>query len=270
MLTDPTFDRLTIDYAHPKGPPHDPDPDGQMSNFRDGDGEILTEIRVNVKSLAFMRDPQNTPLLSDLELDLGINPADNLTEQERRDLLAPIRYPLATTANDTDMQSQLDKAFGDGVLTVYNNSPDGPAIDPSLILDTNFQMQASGGTNFYAGNDDAYAGRLGGYLLMNGDVYTQRSAFFGAGQIFAGNTVAVAGYFEGLLRTLVDYQPSTDSDDWPFNWFVGGSATFDPVTGAIVTIDQGFLPRQQKKRLDDIILRFKPMFTGCVVVVTFT
>ena len=270
MGTDPTFDRLTIDYAHPKGPPHEPDPNGQMSNFRDGDGEILTFIRTDVKSLARMRDPQQTPCLADLELEFGITPAENLTEQERRDLLVPVRYPRATTANDTDMQAKLDSAFGVGTLFVYNNSPDGPAIDPDLVLATNFQMQAMGGANYYAGNDDAYAGRSGGYLLMNGPVFNQSPAYLGAGQIFAGNTIAVAGYFEELKRSLVEYVPSSNADDWPFNWFVGGVATFDPVTGSITEIQQGFLPREQKKRLDDMILQFKPMFTGCVVVVTFT
>ena len=270
MGGDPTFDRITVDLAYPEGPPFQPNPNGQMSNFRDGDAEILTYIRKNAKELAFMRDPQNTPCLSDLELDLGINPADNLSEQERRDLLTPVRYPRATTGNDTDMQTQLDKAFGAGVLTVYNNSPDGPAVDPNSVLSTNFQMQAQGGTNYYAGNTEAYAGRLGGYLLMNGEVYNQKPAYLGAGQIFAGNTTAVAGYFEELKRVLVEYVPSADPDDWPFNWFVGGPATFDAVTGSILTIDQGFLPAEQKKRLDDMILRFKPMFTGCVVVVTFT
>jgi hypothetical protein len=269
-MSDPTFDRITIDLAHPKGPPHEPDPNGQMSNFRDGDGECLTYIRTNVKTLKYMRDPQNTPCLSDLELDLGINPADNLSEQNRRDLLDPIRYPRATTGNDTDLQSLLDKAFGEGTLYVYNNSPDGPAIDPAIILDQLFQMQAQGGTNYYAGNTEAFAGREGGYLLVNGAVFNQRPAYFGAGQVYAGNANAVAGYFEEMDQADVIYEIPTNPDDWPFVFFVGGPATFDPVTGEILTIEQALLPTEQKKRMENIILKFHPLFTWCGVVVTFT
>lgn len=267
MTTDPTIDRLIIDSAYPDSPLFEPDPDGDMEKFRDADGEILTEIREPVKALRFIRDPARTDDLTDLELELGITPAANLSEAKRRELLQPVRYPKATTGNDTDLQSLLDNAGFD--LTVYNNSPDGPAIDPALILDQSFQMQAQGGTNFYAGNDAAYAGRIGGYLLVNGAVFDQTRDFFGAGTVWAGNANAVAGYFESLRQTPVVYDIPTDSDDWPFVFFVGGDATFNP-DGSIADIDQGFVPSEEKKRLDDIILKFKPLFTWCGVIVTFT
>lgn len=263
-----TFDRTTIDLAHPKGPPHQPDPNGQMSNFRDGDGECLTEIRTDVKTLAFIRDPLQTPCLSDLEFDLGITPADNLSEADRRELLRPVRYPRATTGNDTDLQALLDKAFGVGTLFVYNNSPDGPAVDPAIFLDQNFQMQA-GADNAFAGRSDAFAGRIGGYLLVNGDVFQQRPAYFGAGQIWAGNANAVAGYFEEMLIEPIVYEIPADPDNWPFVPFVGGAATFNP-DGSLDTIAQAFLPAEQKKRMENIILKFKGLYVWFGVIVTFT
>ena len=270
MSGDLTFDGITLALAYPKGPPHEPDPNGQLANFREGDAQILTDIRVNVKSLAFIRDPANTPALSDLEHDYGITPADNISEADRRDILKTSRYPRATTGNDDDLQMLLDKAFGVGVLFVYNNSPDGPAIDPAPILDASFQMTAKGGTNYYAGNDEAYAGRIGGYLLVNGDVFDQSPDIFGAGEIWAGNDNAVAGYFEALKQTQVEYPLPTNSDDWPFFPVVGGVAVIEGVTCERLDIEQAVIPAAQKKRLDDIVLRFKPMFDSVGMIVSFS
>lgn len=263
------FERQVIDVTYPEGPLYDPAPDGAMSDLRDGDAECMAYVRTDIKTLAYIRDPQQTPCLSDLELDLGVKPSDNLTEQERRDLLTPIRYPRATTGNDDDLQTLLDKAFGVGTLFVYNNSPDGPAIDPAIILDQNFIMQAQNGTNYYAGNTLAYAGRVGGYLLVNGAIFTQSPDIFGAGNIWAGNAKAVAGYFEALKQTPIVYPIPTDPNSWPMIFFVGGPATFNP-DGSIATIEQGFIHADQKGRMENIILKFKPMFDWCGVVVTFT
>ncbi len=266
-MPDLSWLRRVIDHAFPKGPPYEPDPDGSMHDFRNGTANNLDTIRVDVESLAFIRDPQNTPLLSDLEREYGIKPADNLTEQERRDLLKPERYKKATTGNVDDLQTRLDQAGFD--LTAYQNSPDGPAIDPDLLLAQNFQMQAMEGTNYYAGNDLAYAGFLGGELLVNGNVFEQAEAFFGAGTMWAGNTTSVAGYFEERIQTKIEYPIPFDPDNWPFVFFVGGDATFNP-DGSIATIEQGLVPAQQRKRLEDIILKFKPLFTWCGLIVTFT
>lgn len=259
--------RRAIDLAFPDGPPYIPKPDGDMEAYRNADAVILESIREDVKDIAFLRDPARTNRLEDLELEFGIADNQALSEAERRTLLRPRRYPKKTTGNDDDLQTRLDNAGFD--LTVYNNSPDGTAIDPDILMDQNFQLQALEG-NYYAGNDDAFAGRVGGEWLVNGAVFEQFAGVFGAGDIYAGNTVAVAGYFEEFFRTAIEYITPTDSDVWPFCFFVGGDATFNGVTGEITSIDQGFVPRSQRKQLEDIILKFKGLYTWCGLIVTFT
>lgn len=261
-----SFLRKAIDLLWMKGPIHEPVEDGDYSNLRDGIANNIDDIRTDVKNVAYIRDPGKTPILSDLEREYGVTVNTVLTEAQRRTLLDIERYKKKTTAQDDQLQDRLDRAGFD--LTVYNNSPDGPAIDPAIILDQNFQMQAQTGTNYFAGNTDAYAGRLGGYLLVNGAIFSQIPAYYGAGDLYAGNDNAVAGYFDYLKQIPVEYPIPTDSGDFPLVFFVGGDATFNP-DGSIADISVGFVPNEQRKKLEDIILQFKPMFTWCGLVISY-
>lgn len=270
-----SFMRRMLDLAWMKGPIHNPKPPsstdntiGGYWNWREAIAAIIDFIRVDIISLKFMRDPDRTPRLDDLEKEYGVTTPSNISEAERRNLLRPVRYRRKTTAQDDELQRQLQNAGFD--LQVYNNSPEGPAIDPTIILEQNFQMQAMEGTNYYAGNTLAYAGFLGGDLLVNGREFVQGFGYFGAGAMWAGNTTSVAGYYEQRTRELIVYPIPTDSDAWPFIFFVGGDADINPVTGEIIGIEQGLVPAEQKDRLEDMILKFKPMFSWCGLVVTFT
>lgn len=259
--------RRVFDHANPEGPPHEPKPNGHMSDFRNATADNLDIIREDIINTAYIRDPKKTPILSDLEREFGRVTDSNLTEETRINLLKSDRYKRKTTGNVDDLKMLLDKAGFD--LNVYQNSPNGPAIDPNILLNQNFQMQAEQGTNYYAGNTLAYAGFLGGELLVNGNIFFQTSAFFGADTMWAGNTNSVSGYFEERIQTKLEYPVPTDPASWPFVFFVGGDITFNP-DNSIATIEQGFVPEEQRKRLEDIILKFKPMFTWCGMIVTFT
>lgn len=264
-----SFFRKVIDAASPEGPPHEPKEDGFYSKWRDATAINYEVIRQAIIDLKFVRDPSHTSVenLSNLELEVGITRNTNLTETQRRELLESEIFKKATTGNDDDLQTLLDKAGFD--LTVYQNSPDGPAIDPAILIDQNFVMQANEGDH-YAGNDNAYAGRIGGELLVNGKKFEQSTdpAYFGAGTMWAGNTNSVAGYFETLRKTKIDYQPPTNPEDWPFVFFVGGDATFNP-DGSILDIEQGFVLSTQQHQLETLILKFKPLFTWCGLIVTY-
>lgn len=262
-----SFFRKVVDRAFPEGPPHEPKEDGDYAKWRDATATNFETIRQDVINLKFIRDPSHTPVLDDLELEFGRQKNDNLTEAQRREILETDRFKKETNAQDDDLQTLLDKAGFD--LTVYQNSPDGPAIDPAIILDQNFQMQAMEGTNYYAGNTLAYAGRLGGDLLVNSTILSGTPAYFGADEMWAGNDNAVAGYFEEMIGTVIDYPIPTDPAAWPFVFFVGGDATFNP-DGSIATIEQGFVLSTQQKQLETLILKFKPLFTWCGLVVTYT
>jgi len=264
----PSFYRRILDLAWFSGPIHRPKPGGHYAAWRDAIANCLEFIRTDILSLSYMRDPSRTPRLMDLQTEFGVTDDVNLTDAVKIDLLNTKRYRKDTNATDDDLQTLLDK--GGFNLTVYNNSPTGPAIDPALIMDQNFQLQALGGTNYYAGNDDAYAGRSGGIVLANGDTFNQTSGFVGVGwPLYAGNTIANAGYFTGLVRSLVIYPLPPLAINWPFFFFVGGDATF-AADGSILTIAQGQVPTEQRNRLEEIILGFKPLFTWCGMVITFT
>ena len=268
-MADFTFLRRALDLIFPEGPPYEPDIDGDMSKLRDGDAENLASIRADVQDLKYIRNPALTPVLSDLEREFGVNPQATLTEAERRTLLRPQVYKRKTTGSTGDLQKRLDDGGFD--LTVYDNSPNGPAIDPAIILEQNFQMQAAAGTNYYAGNTLAYAAYLGGDLLVNGRVFDQARGYFGAGTVWAGNTVAVAGYYEQYVQSEIVYPIPTDPDSWPFVFFVGGDgADINPATGELISIPQGSVPSNKQKQLEDLILKFKPLFTWCGLVVTYT
>jgi len=268
-MADHTFLRRALDLIFPKGPPYEPDIDGDMSALRDGDAENLADIREDVQSLKYIRNPALTPVLSDLEREFGVNFQDTLTEAERRQLLKPEVYKRKTTGSTGDLQQRLDDGGFD--LTVYDNSPDGPAIDPAIILQQNFQMQAAGGTNYYAGNTLAYAAFLGGDLLVNGRVFEQCRGILGAGEVWAGNTNAVAGYYDNYFQSEIEYPIPTDPDSWPFVFFVGGDgADINPATGELISIPQGSVPSNKQKLLEDLILKFKPLFTWCGLIVTYT
>lgn len=262
-----TFMIRVLDLAYPKGPAHTPKPDGFYDKFRDATADNIDIIRTDVTNTAFIRTPDKTDDLDDLEREYGIAKNTNIPIPERIKILKSIRYKKATTGNDDDLQTLLDNAGFN--LFVYNNSPDGPAVDPALLLNNNFQMQAGDLTNDFAGQDEAYAGRIGGELLVNGDIFEQVQAFFGAGDVWAGNDVAVAGYFERLNQTLIIYDIPVDPNDWPLVFFVGGAATFAD-DGSILTIEQALVPSQQEKQLKDIILKFKGLYSWCGLVVTFT
>lgn len=260
--------RKAIDLAFPKGPIHEVKIDGDYDYWREAKADNLATIREDVQSLKYIRNPENTPVLSDLEREYGINPAATLTEAERRILLKPEVYKQKTTASTGDLQTRLDAAGFD--LTVYDNSPDGPAVDPAIIIDQNFVLQAMSG-DYYAGNTNAYAGFIGGYWLVNGRVFEQIKGSYGSGTLWAGNTIAVAGYYENYIQNEITYPTPTDPNSWPFCFFVGGSpADINPSTGELISIPQGSVPSNKRKILEDIILKFKPLFTWCGVVVTYT
>ena len=261
-----SFFRRVLDKAYPSGPIHEPKESGDMANFRDATAENLNTIRTNIKNLGSVRDPENTDDLAALEKEYGIVFNPNLTEQERIDNLKASVFKKKSVASDDDLQARLDAAGFD--LTVYNNSPNGPAVDPAIFIDQNFIMGAMFG-DYYAGNTNAYAGRVGGSLLVNGRIFNQRPAYYGAGIIYAGNDLASAGYYERLEQTLKEYAIPADSGAWPLIFFIGGPATFNP-DGSIASIQQGFVAETQRTELESIILKTKPLFTWCGMIITYT
>ena len=249
----------------PEGPPHEPEIGGDLDLFNEATGETIDHIRTEINSVANVRTPSSTPLFSGLQREYGIVPNVELTTAEEIERLEAEVYKKRSNGSDDGLQAKLDRAGFN--LFVYNNSPDGPAVDPAIFLSQNFQMQAGNQTVDFAGNENAYAGVSGGELLVNGPIIESMPAYFGAGDLYAGNDIAHAGYFEYQFQEEVFFPVSTNPDDWPFVFFVGGVATFAG-DGSILTIQQGLVPSQKFNELIEIIMKHKPFTTSCALLVT--
>jgi len=206
----------------PKGAFWRPIPDGELDNLFNGMGDNADEIYRYLSALAFIRDPARTIILSDLEKEYGVLTDLRLDEETRRAILASYAYAKPGTGSEDNLEEIL-RGAGFNVRVYQNN---GPTIDPAFLL-TAFQCIA-GTTTAIAGNEDAFAGESGGYLIVNGAIFEtiltdpmQADGPFA----FAGNSQAVAGYYLAFDRERVDYDIPTDPDRFRYVFFIGGEAS---------------------------------------------
>ena len=256
---------LMIKSALPKGQAWRVKPGGNYDKVLQATGEILGSICERMENARYVRNPKKTFVLEDLEREFGILKNNNLSESERRTSLDAKKNQSPGGGTATDLQNALDNAGFD--LQVHKNNP---SVDPALFLTQNFQMVA-GGFNAYAGRPDAFASILGGELLVNGSVFDQEEAYISqanGASMFAGNTSAVSGRFDGLKRTPIEYTVPTDPDTWGFVFFVGGDATRD-VDGKLTKIEQGEVEATRQAELNRLILSIKPLFTWAGLIITF-
>ena len=257
---------LIIKSALPKGQAWSPTPDGNYDKILQATGEIILNICTRMGNARYVRTPNKTFILDDLEREFGILKNNNLSESERRIILDAKKNQPPGGGTASDLQIALDNAGFN--LQVHKNNP---SVDPALFLTQNFQMVA-GGDNAYAGEPTAYAGLLGGELLVNGSVFEQFEAYISqanGASMFAGNTNAISGRFDGLRREPIEYTIPTDPDTWGFVFFVGGDATRD-VDGKLTKIEQGEVEQTRKEELLRLILSIKPIFSWAGLIITFT
>jgi len=102
---------------------------GDLKRMLIGAADNHQIMRDFLRTMAFLRDPQNTPILSDLEKEYGLRTDTGLTEQERRDKLDAIVYAPASSGAADYLQDQLHAAgFTD--LYVYRNDK---SNDPGMF-----------------------------------------------------------------------------------------------------------------------------------------
>ncbi len=254
--------RATIDTIWPEGSIWTPAPGLDLDNLLDGISDSWETVRAFLDTLDNVRDPATTTFLEDLEKEFGVFTNTSLTEEQRRSQLHPLVYQRSSNGSVDAMQSALDAAGFD--VQVHENSP---AVDPAIFLDEVFQMVAEGG-NAYAGRDDAFAGRVGGELLVNGELFNTNRQFTAvAGNVYAGDGTT-AGEYSGLEREEVVYKIPTDPGDWPLVFFVGGDATRGG-SGELTEIELADVPTEQKSEFKRIILRSKPMHSWAGLIVNY-
>ena len=213
--------RAMLNDLLPPGPAWEPEEDADLDRLLDGIADDYEVIRTLLVTLKDIRNPNKTTILDDLEREYGIATNTLLSEATRRARLAELVYGASGNGTEDNLQNALRNVGFD--VYVYQNDP---AIDPAGPLQQAFQMVAAG-FNAYAGRSDAYAGLIGGELLVNGEIFkTSRVWTSVAGSGFYAGTGHGAGEFDSLDVEKIEYPVPTDPADWPFVFFVGGTAIY--------------------------------------------
>jgi hypothetical protein len=254
--------REMLDDLLPPGALWKPEEEEGFDLLLDGMAENYEHVRAFLSVLSDIRNPNLTPILSDLEREYGVSTDLLLTEEVRRQRLAAQVYARSGTGTIDDMQNALDNAGFD--VQVHSNDP---AVDPNLFIAGNFQMVA-GGDNAYAGNQGAFVSQSLGELLVNGEIFSTEKIFDSlSGAMFSGD-----GYSGSFLATQLGkkiYSVPTDPTTWPLIFFVGGDATRDPGTGALTDIEMAEVESSREQEFKSLILRYKPLHTWAGLIVFY-
>jgi hypothetical protein len=242
VLSEP--DSYEVDFSDvlinllPKGALWQPNPEGDFQKLLAGIGDAMQGAYSAVDALAYIRDPRRTSLLRDLEKDYGQPYISSLSELQRRSNLAAIKYARKTTNSWESLQDLLVNAGFTDALVI----PNGPVIDPDIILAAN------------------------GELIVNGPIYSsQRPNYLmcaGGDIAYAGHDRAYAGSWLTMQRTSQSYDVGDIPQRWPFVFFVGSvkSGTW-PSAPTVTALD---VPSEQEYFLKQLLLS-KPSKMWCVL-----
>jgi hypothetical protein len=216
--------RDVIEASLPEGSIWKVAPEGDLAKFIDGLGENAQAVYDFLELLAHVRDPRKSQIIEDLVREFGMTGLIGVGTSEEliRQYTAAVKYAPAGSGSESYLEQRLHE-LGFPQLFVYQNDP---AIDPRPFIDTEYVMTA-GDDDAYAGDDDAYAGYSAGFgeLLVNGDIFTYEKAIESQANgiaTFAGNQLAISGYFTRMKKTLLEYIVPSDPNYWRFIFFVGG------------------------------------------------
>lgn len=155
-----SLSRAVIDALLPPGSLWVPEDGGGLDALLDGMAGNMEEVRVALSQLAYLRDPQRTPILSDLEREYGIMPDNTQSDAIRRQRLSVAKSAVRSDGSLGFMENALQAAGFD--VQVHANQP---AIDPGLFL-RYVPSSIIGNVDAVLGN--AFLGAKGGGLLVNG------------------------------------------------------------------------------------------------------
>ena len=279
-----SLSRSIINALLPEGAFWEPAAGNEYDLLLDGMAENTQQVYEFLKQLQYLRDPQRTPILSDVEKEYAIFPSALATEQQRRDRLTAFMFRRANTGAYDVLQAKLREAgFTD--VYVHENSP---AVDPDIFLAQDFNMTCGdvlpSGNLAQCGEPEAICASVGGELLVNGDLYENRPKYSaGCGMMNQFNPEApfvppmcgadepvYCGDFDGYKTTGVDevYEVPEESGYWPLFFFVGGEATRDEY-GFIAEIKSYSVPSERRLEFRRVILKFKPLHAWGVLITVY-
>lgn len=268
--------RNILNSLLPPGPIWEPKEGEGLDLFLDALGISFDTIKEDIQKIESIRDPFKTILLDDLEKEYGVPDKPVLSEADRRQRLFNLKTDNDNDGTDVTLQERLDNAGFN--LTVYRNCP---CINPQSILDGNFitcgEADAICGSTDGSGDYIVYCGASGGEIVVNGDIYKQFPAFTlvcGDPDVVcgavdgSGNYLISSGEFLGNNQYPIDYTIPPISGYWPLVFFVGNGATLNP-DGSIAFITPAQVDIKRRDELKRLIVKYKPMYTWCVLLATY-
>jgi hypothetical protein len=212
-----------------------PKEDGDFDLLLDGIADNYNTVITFLRTLAYLRDPQRTTILTDLEKEYGVLSNTALTTQERRDRLTAQKTDRISTGTDIFLQDKLRASGFD--LYVYQNDP---PVDPNLLAG-NLYNAYFGDEVSYFGNPEFFFKKLEYFLIVNG----QRA-------LDDLLTPAVpAGY-----RHLV--------------FFIGGAVSRDPITNEITELAAAEISENRRTELSKLVMKYKPIHAWAAAKILFS
>jgi len=263
-----SFSRDVFNALLPEGYIWEIAPDEDLDNLFEGLSDNSEELALFLAALGFLRSPEYTPILSDLEKEYGVQYNASLTEQERRERLLAVKTARSGFGADF-MQEKLREAGFD--LFVHINNP---PVDPGLFLFEAYNIFCNDQVYAFCGNENAVSGGLDGELVVNQDFFKETLPYevlCNSDQAFSGNEDALCGQIDndGVIRVPVEYTIPADPGYWPLFFFVGGVATRDTVTGEILTIEPASITVSRREELRRLIIQYKPSHSWGVLIINY-
>jgi len=206
-------------------------------------------------------------MLKDLERDYGVPSDDGIADADRRMTLMPLVYQQRTPSSNDLLQAKLYEA-GFTNLYVYDNDP----VSDPRPFGAESSICVCGNQASVCGNQTAIASRFGGQLVVNGSLtklIPQRTCVCGSQYAVCGAVEAVCGYFDSYIYQELDYQLPSNSNYWPFIFFIGGDTITYNLDGTIQYINYANVDSKRKQTLEFLLMKFKPAHTWAVMFINY-
>jgi hypothetical protein len=245
----------------------------KLTQFFEGLTSIPDDFRKFIDNIFLDLFPATTRSLESWEEQFAILRPSGV-ESIRRNAV-DLAWKLKGGQSREYLQTKLQEAGFD--LQVHENNP---VIDPANFISSGFVMTC-GDSWGVCGNDDAFCGKSGGYLLVNGllwaTVETRDYLMVCGGNILVptccGQSIAVCGFFINLLTAAKQskiYILPVDSDYWGAVFFIGGNASRNYVTHELEAIETKYIENTRRNELESLILKIKPVNTWAGMLVDYT
>ena len=224
----------------PEGAIWTPASEEELDKLIDGISENWLEAYNPAFGVGDVRNPFKTQLLDELEREFGFLKNAALTDEERRQQIAAVKFENTDQRNsDDDVQTFLNAAGFD--VEVHHNDP---AVDPAL----------------FPGDILLNAGKY----LLNAEFLMQCGGVFA----FCGHQKAVCGYFDTFEFIEFEHVLPTDPATWPFIYFIGGPAVRDG-SGFLTSIAPADVPLNRKDKFIELVMSAKPWFDWAILIINY-